>query len=148
MIIYGNRCIVTKSWAFIIQINESEFISFFFLIGNFILHVSGKALILFAVSADDAIKVALKIRTASKDYHCKNSFHGVSGISRYDNYEIFCCSHHGDEHWCCDTRACIDSKQGGRGRILYLKILPLRLKWPFGWSENRTFQLWYQRDPL
>lgn len=56
----------------------------FFLIGNFILHVSGKALILFAVSADDAIKVALEIRTASKDYHCKNSFHGVSGISRYD----------------------------------------------------------------
>lgn len=40
----------------------------FFLIGNFILHVSGKALILFAVSADDAIKVALEIRTASKDY--------------------------------------------------------------------------------
>lgn len=70
----------------------------FFLIGNFILHVSGKALILFAVSADDAIKVALKIRTASKDYHYKNGFHGVSGISRYDNYEIFCCSHHGDEH--------------------------------------------------
>lgn len=91
------------------------------------MHVSGKALILFAVSADDAIKVALEIRTASKDYHCKNGFHGVSGISRYDNYESFAVA-----IMVTNTDAVIpelvDSKHGGRGRILYLKILPLRLK--------------------